>query len=120
MSGERQGTYGEQMIFIGLKRSSWPAGLVATTGVMLYYDLKMTGDAAALERRGGEGEPEMKRRACRRGEPRRPAARLSSHTAACANTHPYMFVYIYVYVQRVRLFFVLSGTSDCVCWFCSV
>lgn len=43
MSGERQGTYGEQMIFIGPKRSSWPAGLVATAGVMLHYDLKMTG-----------------------------------------------------------------------------
>lgn len=60
MSGERQGTYGEQMIFIGLKRSSWPAGLVATAGVMLYYDLKMTGDAGAPkqkgERRGRGGE----------------------------------------------------------------
>lgn len=68
MSGERQGTYGEQMIFIGLKRSSWPAGLVATAGVMLHYDLKMTGDAAAPKqreerrrRRGGEDAGEQRR-----------------------------------------------------------
>lgn len=58
MSGERQGTYGEQMIFIGLKRSSWPAGLVATAGVMLYYDLKMTGDAGAPKQKGERGDEE--------------------------------------------------------------
>lgn len=52
MSGKRQGTYGEQMIFIGLKRSSWLAGLVATAGVMLYYDLKMTGDAGTPKQKG--------------------------------------------------------------------
>lgn len=51
---KRQGTYREQMIFIGLKRSGWPAGLVVTTGVMLHYDLKMTGDDAAPKR--GERE----------------------------------------------------------------
>lgn len=62
MSGERQGTYGQQMIFIGLKRSSWPAGLVATAGVMLHYDLKMTGDAAAPKQRG---EKKKKKRTCR-------------------------------------------------------
>lgn len=66
MSGERQGTYGEQMIFIGLKRSSWPAGLVATAGVMLHYDLKMTGDAPKQreerrKRRGGEDAGEQRR-----------------------------------------------------------
>lgn len=38
------------MIFIGLKRSGWPAGLVATAGVMLHYDLKMTGDDTAPKR----------------------------------------------------------------------
>lgn len=48
------------MIFIGLKRSGWPAGLVATAGVMLHYDLKMTGDDTAPKRgereRGGGGD----------------------------------------------------------------
>lgn len=64
VSGEHRGTYGEQMIFIGLKRSSWPASLVATARVMLHYDLKMTGDAAAPKQRGeGRGEDA--------GEPRR-------------------------------------------------
>lgn len=48
------------MIFIGLKRSGWPAGLVATAGVMLHYDLKMTGDDTTpkrreRDRRGGGG-----------------------------------------------------------------
>lgn len=42
------------MIFIGLKRSGWPAGLVATAGVMLHYDLKMTGDDTAPKRRERE------------------------------------------------------------------
>lgn len=71
MSGERQGTYGEQMIFIGLKRSGWPAGLVATAGVMLHYDLKMTGDAAApkqrRERERQEEEEEENMQASRAG-----------------------------------------------------
>lgn len=58
MSGERQGTYGEQMIFIGLKRSSWPTGPVATTGVMLHYDLEMTGDATAAPKRRRESKEE--------------------------------------------------------------
>lgn len=52
------------MIFIGLKRSGWPAGLVATTGVMLHYDLKMTGDDAAPKR------GERKRRRYRKGRVR--------------------------------------------------
>lgn len=38
------------MIFIGLKRSGWPAGLVATAGVMLHYDPKMTGNDTAPKR----------------------------------------------------------------------
>lgn len=73
MSGERQGTYGEQMIFIGLKRSSWPVGLVATAGVMLHYDLKMTGDATAPKQRGerrrrrGEHAGEQRRRVLQPG-----------------------------------------------------
>ena len=46
------------MIFIGLKRSGWPAGLVATAGVMLHYDLKMTGDDTAPKRGGREGREE--------------------------------------------------------------
>lgn len=48
------------MIFIGLKRSGWPASLVATAGVMLHYDLKMTGDDTAPKRRerGREGQEE--------------------------------------------------------------
>lgn len=54
------------MIFIGLKRSGWPAGLVATTGVMLHYDLKMKGDDAAPKR----GERERKRRRYRKGRVR--------------------------------------------------
>ncbi|KAM7408365.1 hypothetical protein PAMA_002195 [Pampus argenteus] len=57
-SEKRQGTYWEQMIFIGLKRSGWPAGLVATAGVMLHYDLKMTWDATAPEREREEEEEE--------------------------------------------------------------
>lgn len=56
---KRQGAYREQMIFIGLKRSGWPAGLVATTGVMLHYDLKMTGDDAAPKRGEREEEEEV-------------------------------------------------------------
>lgn len=47
------------MIFIGLKRSGWPAGLVATTGVMLHYDLKMKGDDAAPKRGEREEEEEV-------------------------------------------------------------
>ncbi len=54
------------MIFIGLKRSGWPAGLVATAGVMLHYDLKMTGDDTAPKR--GEREREKRRRRrCKQG-----------------------------------------------------
>lgn len=34
----------EQMIFIGLKRWAQAASRVATTGVMLHYDLSMTAD----------------------------------------------------------------------------
>ncbi len=61
------------MIFIGLKRSGWLAGLVATAGVMLHYDLKMTGDDTAPKRgeRGRERERERekgRRRRCERGE----------------------------------------------------
>jgi len=58
---KRQGTYREQMIFIGLKRSGWPAGLVATAGVMLHYDPKMTGgglDNTAPKRRDWAEEEE--------------------------------------------------------------
>lgn len=65
------------MVFIGLKRSSWPAGLVATAGVMLHYDLKMTGDAAAPKRRG-------ERREHAGGQ-----SRSVLQPACCANMHPY-------------------------------
>lgn len=41
------------MIFIGLKRSGWPAGLVATTCVMLHYGLKMMGCGGGMEEVGG-------------------------------------------------------------------
>lgn len=57
------------MIFIGLKRSGWLAGLVATAGVMLHYDLKMTGgrhrskkERRERERREGERREEVKER----------------------------------------------------------
>lgn len=51
------------MIFIGLKRSGWPASLVATAGVMLHYDLKMTGDDATPKKREIEREREREKQA---------------------------------------------------------
>lgn len=66
------------MIFIGLKRSDWPAGLVATTGVMLHYDLKMTGDAIAPKRGERERERERRRKRFSHERIRMPAAQLRS------------------------------------------
>lgn len=96
VSGERQGTYGQQMIFIGLKRSSWPAGLVATAGVMLHYDLKMTGDAAAPKQRGEK----KKKRTCRWAEKVRPAAWLRSNFAV-------QTCILIRYVHRLWLVFII-------------